>query len=96
MNTIAKLSADKGAFDHEAAFRNRVKAVKLMGMWVAEQLRLDGDAAETYARGLVAVDQEEAGDEDVMRKLLADLGPLGFGRAELQDRLTAFLAQTAR
>jgi len=45
-----------------------------MGLWVAEILGKSGDEAEAYAKEVVRADFEEAGHEDVMRKLLADLG----------------------
>ena len=87
MNSIVKLSQDKQAFDHDRAFKVRAKGVKLLGLWAADRLGLAGQAADAYARALVATDFEEAGDEDILRKLLADLEPLGVGRAELTDRL---------
>src|SRR3546814_18017304 len=44
-----------------------------MGLWVAEQIGLSGAEAEAYAKDVVAADLEEAGDDDVVRKIMADL-----------------------
>ena len=95
MNCIGKISEDRIAFDHERAFKIRAKGVKLLGLWAATKLGLEGEAAATYARALVTIDFEEAGDEDILRKLLADLAPLGIGRAELIDRLIACVEQAS-
>lgn len=95
MTSIGKISEDRIAFDHERAFKIRTKGVKLLGLWAATTLGLEGDAADTYARALVTIDFEEAGDEDILRKLLVDLEPLGIGRAELVDRLIACVEQAA-
>lgn len=64
----------KFAHDQEMQFRAEARRNKLMGLWVAEILGLSGDAAADYARAVVKADFEEAGHEDVMRKVLADLG----------------------
>jgi hypothetical protein len=95
MNSIGKISEDKITFDHERAFKIRIKGVKLLGLWAAAKLGLESEAADTYARALVSVDFEEAGDEDILRRLLADLEPLGIGRAELVDCLIACVEQAS-
>ena len=63
-------------------------------MWVAEQLGKTGDDATAYAREVVAADFEEAGDGDVVRKVLGDLTAKGIAMTEPQlrakmDELTA-------
>lgn len=63
----------KHAHDEELAFKATARRNKLLGLWVAEQLGLSGDAAEAYAKEVVAADFEEAGDEDVVRKVMGDL-----------------------
>ncbi|MBP7066640.1 DUF1476 domain-containing protein [Ferrovibrio sp.] len=63
----------KHAHDEELAFKATARRNKLLGLWVAEQLGLSGDAAEAYAKEVVAADFEEAGDDDVVRKVMADL-----------------------
>jgi hypothetical protein len=57
----------------EQKFRAESRRNKLLGLWATEKLGFTGDAALAYARDVVAADFEEAGDGDVVRKLLADL-----------------------
>ena len=53
------------------SFKATARRNKLLGLWAAEKLGLSGDAAEPYAKEVVASDFEEAGDDDVVRKVLA-------------------------
>jgi hypothetical protein len=63
----------KFTFEQERKFRVEARRNKLLGLWAAEKLGFTGDAALAYARDVVAADFEEAGDGDVVRKVLADL-----------------------
>jgi hypothetical protein len=63
----------KFTFEQEQKFRVEARRNKLLGLWAAEKLGFTGDAALAYARDVVAADFEEAGDGDVVRKVLADL-----------------------
>lgn len=63
----------KFAHDEQVNFSVRARRNKLAGLWAAEKLGLTGAAAETYAKEIIAVDLEEAGDGDVIRKLKGDL-----------------------
>jgi hypothetical protein len=60
-------------FEQERKFRAEARRNKLLGLWAAEKPGFTGDAALAYARDVVAADFEEAGDGDVVRKVLADL-----------------------
>lgn len=64
----------KFAHDEEMKFKAEARRNKLMGLWVAEILGKSGEEAEAYAKEVIRSDFEEAGHEDVMRKLMADLG----------------------
>ncbi|MGV6889792.1 DUF1476 domain-containing protein [Rhodophyticola sp. SM2404] len=64
----------KYAHDEDMKFKAEARGNKLIGLWVAEILGKSGDEAEAYAKEVIRADFEEAGHEDVMRKLLADLG----------------------
>ncbi|MBC7140970.1 MAG: DUF1476 domain-containing protein, partial [Rhodobacteraceae bacterium] len=68
----------KYAHDEEMRFKAEARRNKLLGLWAAELLGKSGDAATAYAREVIASDFEEAGDEDVYRKVAGDLG----GRAD--------------
>lgn len=63
----------KFKLDEELEFRARARRNKLLGLWAAEAMGMAGGGAEAYARQVVAVDLEEPGDEDVIRKVMKDL-----------------------
>jgi len=67
----------KYAFDAEKKFKAEARRNRLLGIWVAELLGHTGDAANAYAAEVVAADFEEAGDEDVFRKVSGDLRAKG-------------------
>ncbi len=64
----------KFAHDEEMQFKATARRNKLLGLWAAELLGKSGAEAEAYALEVVKADFEEAGDEDVFRKLAGDLG----------------------
>ena len=66
----------KFAHDADMQFRVEARANKLLGLWAAELLKKTGDEANAYAVEVVKSDFEEAGDEDVIRKVSGDLGAL--------------------
>lgn len=61
------------ARDQEMQFKVTSRRNRLLGAWAAEKMGLSGEAADAYAKAVIRSDFEEAGDEDVIRKLLADL-----------------------
>ncbi|MCA0407461.1 MAG: DUF1476 domain-containing protein, partial [Proteobacteria bacterium] len=63
----------KFALDAELEFKAEARRNKLLGLWVAEQLGKSGEEADAYAKSVIAADFQEAGDEDVFRKVRADL-----------------------
>jgi hypothetical protein len=63
----------KYAMDEEMLFRVTARRNKLLGHWAAAQMGLSAVETEAYAKAVVQADFEEAGDEDVIRKLLGDL-----------------------
>ena len=63
----------KYAHDAEFQFKAHARRNKLVGLWVSEQIGLDGKTAEAYAKTVVLADFEEPGDGDVIRKVLGDL-----------------------
>jgi hypothetical protein len=65
---------NKFAHDAEMQFRAEARRNKLLGLWAAGLLGKTGDEAEAYAREVVKADFEEAGHEDVIRKVAGDLG----------------------
>ena len=63
----------KYAMDEETAFRVAARRNRLFGRWAAEKMGLTPEETDAYAKEVVQADFEEAGDEDVIRKLLGDL-----------------------
>ena len=72
----------KFALDEEQKFKAEVRRNRLLGQWAAEKLGMTGDAAAAYAKEVVAADFEEAGDGDVLRKVLGDLTAKGVAITE--------------
>ena len=62
----------KFALDEEQKFKAEARRNRLLGLWAAEKLGITGEAATAYAKEVVAADFEEAGDGDVLRKVMAD------------------------
>ncbi|RMA40736.1 DUF1476 domain-containing protein [Rhodophyticola porphyridii] len=81
----------KFAHDAEMAFKAEARRNKLMGLWVAEILGKTGDEANAYAAEVVKADFEEAGHEDVMRKVMGDLGDR-VPEAEIRAKYAELLA----
>ncbi len=73
---------EKYAREQEQTFRLHARRDKLLGLWVAGKLGLEGDEAEAYAMTLVKADMEEPGDDDVVRQALADLSAKGVDCSE--------------
>jgi hypothetical protein len=65
---------NKFAHDEEMKFKAEARANKLLGLWAAGLLGKTGDDAESYALEVIKADFEEAGHDDVIRKVVADLG----------------------
>jgi len=83
------------AEDPQMRFRAEARRNRLLGLWAAERLGLGGTAAEDYARGVIMSDFEEPGDDDVFRKLRADLAERGVGLpdADLRAQMRAMLSR---
>ena len=76
----------KFAHDEEMKFRLAARRNKLLGLWAARLMGLSDVEAEAYAKDVIRADFEEAGDEDVIRKLLGDLTSAGIDTDEAQIR----------
>ena len=74
------------ARDEEMAFRVTARRNKLVGQWAAGLMKLTPEETDAYAKSVVQADFEEAGDEDVVRKLLGDLSAAGAEVEEAQVR----------
>ncbi len=91
MTTFDKREKDferRFVLDEETRFKALARRNKKLGLWAAEKLGLTGDAAEAYAKEVIAADFEEAGDEDVFRKLRKDFDAKGVDLSDHQIRRT--------
>lgn len=79
---------NKFAHDEELRFKATARRNKALGLWAAERLGRSGAEAEAYAKSVVMADFEEAGDDDVLRKVKAD-----FEGAGLDGSATAIRAK---
>jgi hypothetical protein len=75
------------ARDAELQFQIAARRDKLIGLWAAEKLGHVGGAADAYAKSVILSDLEEAGDEDVIRKLVADLAGVGIDEPAIRAAL---------
>ena len=76
----------KFARDEDMQFRIQARRNRLLGQWAAERMGLSAAETDAYAKGVVQADFEEAGDEDVVRKLLGDLVSAGIDANEGEVR----------
>jgi len=77
----------KYAMDADTAFRIAARRNRLLGEWAAGLMSLTPEEAEAYKKAVVQADFEEAGDEDVIRKLLGDLTQAGCEMDEATVRV---------
>ena len=88
-----KAFENKFAHDADLLFKITARRNKLVGQWAAEKMGLTPEETTAYATSVVQADFEEAGDEDVIRKLLGDLTSAGVDvddamiRAALEDKM---------
>ena len=78
----------KFAHDEELKFKATARRNKLLGLWAAEKLGKSGEAADAYAREVIRSDMQEAGDDDVLRKVRADFNAAGVDQSDHQIRRT--------
>ena len=85
----------KFAHDEELRFKATARRNKLFGLWAAGQLGKSGAEAEAYAKSVVLADFQEAGDDDVLRKVRADLeaGGKPASETELRQRMMDLLTR---
>ena len=83
--------------NEELDFKVVARRNKLLGMWAAGLMGLEGDAASDYAKSVVVADFEEAGEDDVFRKVKGDLQAKGLATSDHQIRREMeSLLETAR
>jgi len=88
----------KFAHDEQMNFRIVARRNRLLGEWAARKLGLSDEETAAYAKDVVRADFEEAGDEDVIRKVLGDLTGAGVevSDSEIREALGHKLVEAKR
>jgi hypothetical protein len=81
------------AHDEELRFKAVARRNKMLGLWAAGVLGKSGADAEAYAKEVVLADFEEAGDNDVLRKVAKDLQAKGVTEQQIRAQMTELLTQ---
>jgi hypothetical protein len=81
----------KFAHDEELRFKAMARRNKLLGLWAAEMLGKSGTDADAYAKEVVLADFEEAGDNDVVRKVVKDLDGKGISEQDIRAKMAELL-----
>jgi hypothetical protein len=89
-----KAAEDQFAHESEMTFRINARRNRLLGEWAAVLMGLTKEETDAYSKSVIQADFEEAGDEDVIRKVLGDLVSAGVDmdeagvRAALAEKTT--------
>ncbi len=83
---------NKFAHDADMQFKAEARRNKLLGLWAADLMGKSGEDAAEYAREVIKSDFEEAGDEDVYRKVSGDLGDKA-NEATIRAQMVALMAE---
>lgn len=89
----------KFALDQDLKFKSEARRNNMLGAWAAEMLGLTGDEVANYQKEVRRADLAEAGDEDVFRKVRADLDAKGVNisdeelRAQMVTAMEQAIAQ---
>lgn len=98
LNDREKAFENKFARDAEVQFRVTARRNRLVGHWAAGKMDLTPEETEAYAKSVVAADFEEAGDQDVLRKLLGDMTSAGveIDEAGVRDAMDMYMVEARR
>ncbi len=83
---------NKYAHDAEMQFKAEARRNKLLGLWAADLMGKSGEDAAAYAKEVIKADFEEAGDEDVYRKVSGDLGDKA-DEATIRTKMKALMVE---
>ena len=77
----------KFAHDEELQFKANARRNKYLGQWVSQILSYDSEKEKEYIQSVIKADFEEAGDEDVFRKLKVDLKNYNITDEEIRKKM---------
>ena len=83
------------ALDQDQEFRAQARRNRALGRWAGELIGLSGEALDAYAQTVVKSDFKEAGDEDVLEKIVADLAEknVDIQPQAVRERMNALLSE---
>ena len=87
---------EKFAHDEELRFKAHARRDKLIGLWAAKLMGFSPEDTERYVSGLIQHDIQEPGDEDIVRKLKADLEAKGVSEHQIRRTLQEMLEQAVK
>jgi len=88
-----KAAENRFALDEELRFKASARRNKLIGLWAAGLLGKTGEEADAYAKTVVLADFEEVGEEDVFRKLRADLDVAKASDEDIRQKMHELMAK---
>ena len=77
----------KFAHDEELQFKISARRNKYLGQWASQILGYDQEKENEYIQSVIKADFEEAGDEDVFRKIKADLKDYNISDEEIRKKM---------
>jgi hypothetical protein len=80
----------KFAHDEELQFKVNARKNKYLGQWASQILSYDSEKEKEYIQSVIKSDFEEAGDEDVFRKLKVDLKDYNISDEEIRKKMNEF------
>ncbi len=80
----------KFAHDEELKFKVSAKRNKYLGQWVSQKLGYDSEKEKEYIQSVIKADFQEAGDEDVFRKIQADLKGQNVSDEDIRKKMKEF------
>ena len=89
-NEREKSFEKKFARDEELKFKVAAKRNKYLGQWVSQKLGYDSEKEKEYINSVIKADFQEAGDEDVFRKIKADLKDHNVSDEDIRKKMNEF------
>jgi len=95
MNDRRKAFENKFAHDSEMTFKAEARRNRMLAAWLGDKFGMSDEEAAAYGGTLIAADLKEAGDDDVVQKVLADASERGItiDEAELREKSEALLGE---
>ena len=80
----------KFAYDEELQFKVSARRNKYLGQWASQILGYNSDQQKEYIQSVIKADFQEAGDEDVFRKIKADLKDHNISDEDIRNKMKEF------